>query len=310
MLLGSDATIVMYHYVRPLALTRYPKIYARELVDFDRQLDHLTANYEILSMEDFVCAWSQDAVPAKAAVLTFDDGFIDHYTYVLPRLVDRGITAAFYPTSGPLVNLELLDVHRIHLILASAPDAGSVANAMETLMLETMTPEEIADVRKQWMWPDEFDNGEIVYIKSVLQRVLPQVVRHDLCKRLFAMFVSVDERACCEELYMNMSHLRLMRELGMHIGSHAHTHEWMGGLSPSEQSSEIQRSLDMLTDIGVDVSGGWTMAFPYGDRNGSTHAVLREKGCMAAFACDYRAADPQRDDVLDLPRIDTTELYP
>jgi peptidoglycan/xylan/chitin deacetylase (PgdA/CDA1 family) len=304
------ANIVMYHYVRPLALTRFPEIKARQLADFDRQLDHLTANYEILSMDEFLSAFSQDALPERAATLTFDDGFIDHYTYALPRLMERGITAAFYPAAGPLVDFELLDVHRIHFILAAAPRVGRVATEMEALMLETMTSEQIASVREEWGKPNAFDTGEVIYIKRALQVALPRAVRNDLCARLFKRFVSADERAFAEEIYMNTAQLRLMRELGMHIGSHAYTHEWLSRLSPSEQSSEIQASLDMLTRIGVDVNDGWTMAFPYGDRNADTHALLEATGCKAAFTTEHRVADPKRDEVLDLPRIDTVSLYP
>ena len=65
-----------------------------------------------------------------------------------------------------------------------------------------------------------------------------------------------------------------------------------------------------LLFIGVDVSDGWTMAFPYGDRNADTHEFLEATGYSAAFTTEHRVADPKRDDVLDLPRIDTVSLYP
>ena len=302
--------IVMYHYVRPLALTRYPAIKARQLEDFDKQLDHLQSHHQILSMSDFLDACSQDDVPDRTAVLTFDDGFLDHFTYVFPRLVDRGISGAFYPASAPVLNGTLLDVHRVHFILAAAESVDDVTVEMEALMREWMPKDEITNLRAAWEHPNAYDTGDVIYIKRTLQVALPRQIRGDLCARLFRKFVSTDERAFAEELYMNSAQLSLMHHMGMHIGSHAHSHEWLSKLAPSEQADEIDLSLDMLSRIGVDVTRGWTIAFPYGDRSAETCELIRSRGCSAAFTTEHRTADPRRDDLLDLPRIDTVAVFP
>ena len=44
-------TIVMYHYVRPLARTRFPSIKGLDLPLFDKQLDFLSRHYTVVPME-------------------------------------------------------------------------------------------------------------------------------------------------------------------------------------------------------------------------------------------------------------------
>lgn len=306
---SQTAHIIMYHYVRPLKSTRYPAIKALDLADFDRQLDLLEADFVILSMDDFLEANAQGSLPDRAAMLTFDDGFLDHYTYVLPRLVDRGIKASFYPAAAPLLDGSLLDVHRIHFILAASHNVNEVLHELDSALGETMSTQELADLREKWRRPGAFDSAEVNYVKRVLQVGVPLHVRTELCSRLFRRFVSNDERAFVEELYMNEVQLRMMTELGMHIGSHAYTHPFLSTLSAPQQASEIENGMQMLRSVGIDISKGWTMAFPYGDRSAVTHELLRGSACKAAFTDHGGIADTGRDDFLDLPRIDCVSLY-
>jgi len=47
-----DLSIVMYHYVRDLALSRYPAIKGLDVVQFRKQLDFFGQNYNIVQMEN------------------------------------------------------------------------------------------------------------------------------------------------------------------------------------------------------------------------------------------------------------------
>ncbi len=52
--------------------------------------------------------------------LTFDDGYKDHFEFVAPILEQQGIDAAFFPVPDSFENGKILDVNKIHYILASA----------------------------------------------------------------------------------------------------------------------------------------------------------------------------------------------
>ena len=58
----------------------------------------------------------------KNCVLTFDDGYRDHYDFVFETLVKNNIKGAFYPPVDVVLSNKLLDVNKIHIILASADE--------------------------------------------------------------------------------------------------------------------------------------------------------------------------------------------
>lgn len=92
--------ILMYHYIRdyqdrtddPLGiqLSVSPKT-------LDKQLSVLKdAGYETISLEDF----ANGKYEPKSFIITFDDGYDDHYTSALPILEKYNNTATFFIVSG------------------------------------------------------------------------------------------------------------------------------------------------------------------------------------------------------------------
>ena len=70
----------MYHYVRELVNTQYTGINALLKSQFIRQLDYLKKQYNFISVSDCISALKfQDNIPNNSCLLTFDDGYIDHY---------------------------------------------------------------------------------------------------------------------------------------------------------------------------------------------------------------------------------------
>jgi peptidoglycan/xylan/chitin deacetylase (PgdA/CDA1 family) len=94
--------ILMYHKVDAVApadavgrsLTISPAA-------FEAQLAWLRAHgIRTLTTEELADALAHGRRPASAVVLTFDDGYLDAATVVLPLLVKYGARASFYVTSG------------------------------------------------------------------------------------------------------------------------------------------------------------------------------------------------------------------
>ena len=84
----SALTIVMYHYVRDLPRTRYPRIKGRTIEEFEGQLDYIQQHYTVTTTRAVVeASRGGRPLPPNACLLTFDDGFLDHYTTVFPRLL-------------------------------------------------------------------------------------------------------------------------------------------------------------------------------------------------------------------------------
>src|SRR5688500_9903831 len=113
------ATIVMYHYVRDMHLTPYPRIKGLTVDRFRGQLDYICRHYELLDPRDYTdCLLSRRSIPTKACLLTFDDGFGDHYRTVWPELARRGIVGMFFVVAAPLTERRMPSVHLVHFLLA------------------------------------------------------------------------------------------------------------------------------------------------------------------------------------------------
>src|SRR5690242_8239725 len=91
-------TIVMYHYVRPIAGSRYPRIRGLELADFEGQLDYIERHHRVVSMAQVLAAArGETSLEPGSVLLTFDDGYLDHYQHVFPVLAHRRMAGVFFP---------------------------------------------------------------------------------------------------------------------------------------------------------------------------------------------------------------------
>ena len=307
----SVLTIVMYHYVRDLASSRYPRLKALTVDAFDGQLDYIARHYHVCSVREIVAAArGEHRLPPNACLLTFDDGFLDHFTTVLPRLVARGFSAGFYPPAVAVEGRRLLDTHKIHLILAACDDAGKLARRLLDLIdarRNDVGPPSGEELWREHAAASRFDGPEVVFVKRVLQRGLPDPVRSALAQQLLEEFVGVDEATLAHELYMEPEHLRCMARLGMDVGGHGAAHVWLDSLTPSAQAAEIDATVDFLSRVHGRRPVDWVMCYPFGSYDATTLDLLQQRGCALGLTTRVDlAGDLGRP--LELPRLDTNDL--
>jgi hypothetical protein len=109
----------MYHYVRDVEKTSYPAIHARSLESFRGQLDYVEKHYRVMGFDEVALGIHQHALPHEPiAVLSFDDGLIDHYQNVYPELRKRALSGCFYPLTQPLTEHVVPAVHKAHFLFA------------------------------------------------------------------------------------------------------------------------------------------------------------------------------------------------
>ena len=312
--MDRSVTIVMYHYVRDLKRSRFPAIKGLSLERFCRQLDYIQSRHTPISIEQLLAAWGGESdLPPNPILLTFDDGYSDHFANVFPLLDARGIQGCFFPPAQAVVEHKVLDVNKIHFILASVRDVKVLLEQV-FCFLEELRPQYALKTREEYLRAvveeHRYDTREVTTLKRLLQRELPEPVRAEIVRRLFAEHVSADEVAFACELYMSLDQIACLRRHGMHIGSHGYTHAWLNHISQEAQAVEIDRSLDFLQKLGIgkDAEAGWTMCYPYGGFNDSLLQVLRARQCGLAFTAEARVANLEVDDRLTLPRLDTNDL--
>jgi peptidoglycan/xylan/chitin deacetylase (PgdA/CDA1 family) len=308
----SSLTIIMYHYVRDVERTRFPAIKARSVATFRGQLKYVCRHYRMVSAAELMQAVRDPAarLPSNAALLTFDDGFIDHYTSVLPAVADLGVAGLFAPVGKAVLEHKVLDVHKIQFLLAAAQ--GRIGQVLVELfeLLDRYRHSYLLESNQAY-WdrlahPNRFDPAEVIFVKRMLQRDLPEDLRSLLCHELFHKYVTADERSFAAELYMNLDQLREMSRAGMGIASHGYDHHWLGTLPETRQAEQIRKSLDFL-NLVADTRPGWMFSYPYGSHNPSLLALARQNGCIAGFTTEVAIAAGGVDPLL-LPRLDTNDL--
>jgi peptidoglycan/xylan/chitin deacetylase (PgdA/CDA1 family) len=301
----------MYHYVRNLASSRFPKIKGHDYALFLEVLDYMEKNYVFISMEEMIAAMEgQFSLPANAALLTFDDGYLDHYTYVFPALEKRKIYGSFFVPSRPILERKVLDVNKVHLILA-------VTKEMDRLVKDLF--EELDTLRKEIDLPsndslfetygvaNHLDPKEIIFIKRILQHVLPEAHRSKLTDSLFQKHLDADEKTIAEELYMNMEQIQCMVRNGMHIGSHGYNPYWLGKSSAELQKNDIQKSISFLKETGMDPEN-LTVCYPYGSFNEDTMRLVEELSFRLGVITKVEVSDITTNNRFQLPRLDINDM--
>lgn len=202
-------------------------------------------------------------------MITFDDGYIDHYQNVFPILRSLGLPALFFlPTS-------YIDTSRV-------PWWDQIAHLLrrcrnQSISLDYPEPCTLA--------LDEASLEES--IRQVLRLYKSSAVRDT--ERFFEML----ERECGvprleiadPPLFLTWEHAREMLAGGMHIGSHTHSHRTLSNLSDEGQVEELRKSRELLERhlhtslVSLAIPSGAQHSF-----NGSTERALRETRYQVAFS--------------------------
>lgn len=308
---NNALTVVMYHYVRDLKNSRYPQIKGLDTDIFLSQVDYLQCNYKIVRMEDVLAAcYDKVPLPEKAVLLTFDDGYADHFNTVFPILKNRGLQGSFFAPVRAVTEHTVLDVNKIHFILASISSTEPLLAEIRHLLEKYAKDYSLCTYEKYYAKlavANRFDPPEVIFVKRLLQVELPVEVRQKITDELFDKIVGIDQGAFSRELYMSLEQMKLMVVNGMHIGSHGFDHFWLSSLSREQQETEIKKSADFIESIG-GCPDTKTICYPYGNYNRDTLELLTKYGFKAGFTTQVAIADLSRNQAYELPRIDTNDI--
>lgn len=289
----------MYHYVRDTERTLFPRIKARRIDEFRRQLDYVSAEFEVIGLDELMRSLrGETTLSSRACLLTFDDGLKDHVVSVLPELANRNIRGCFAVVGSATVDRKMLDVQKIQFILAATDDPGELLAEVEEETGVTGTAHH----------GNRFDDSATARVKALLQYDLPSADRRNLVARLFAERVSTDEAAFASSLYLDVEEVRTLVREGMTIIGHGWEHSFLSEADREVQEAEIRRSRDFLVSVDPRaVRDGWAFSYPWGDWNETLVGMLRRFGARVGFTTEPRVVADGSDPML-LPRLDTNDL--
>lgn len=308
----NQLIIVMYHYVRNLATSRYSQIKGLDLPQFEEQLYFFNKNYNVIKIEDILERKRiGKELPPNALLLTFDDGYIDHYTNCFPLLQQHGLQGTFFVSPQTFIENKVLDVNKIHLLLSTISIDelnNELFNQIDQYRKTFQIDHTNGEFFEKYAVPNRYDNKEIIFFKRMLQKVLPTEIRKDILDFLFKQYMDISEDVLAQEMYMNLSQIKTMKKDGMYFGIHGYSHMWMTHLKGEELSEEIEKSLIAMETV-ID-KNNWIISYPYGAFTRDTINIVQKQGCKLGVSIEPRVINLDNEDIFSLPRFDTNDFPP
>jgi peptidoglycan/xylan/chitin deacetylase (PgdA/CDA1 family) len=288
---GSRArlNVLIFHRVLPQPDPLFPdEVHAAR---FDELLDWLKSWFNVLPLDAAVRQLADGSLPARAAALSFDDGYADNHDVALPLLKKHGLPCSFFVATG------FLDGGRMW--------NDTLIEAVRGSKLPLLDLRGLVDGRGQDL--GQHPLGDDAHRREALGRLIERV-KYLPPERRLACVATIAERAEVappDDLMMSSDQVRALRRAGMQIGAHTVNHPILATLDPQQAADEIGRSRDTLQQLLGEKVG--LFAYPNGkpgtDYLPEVHpGIVRELGFDAAVSTRWAAAR-RGEDVFQIPRF-------
>ncbi len=287
-LLHSAVPVLTYHHVVPdgLAPAERPSD-AVPVSEFMRQVEYLVSNHRLVDGAA-IAAFASGArdLPPHAALITFDDGYLDNYEHAFPILEHRGAPAVFFVTSDFLDDPDgRLWFERLDQLLAALPEPALSAWLAARPLPGGPPPRDPARLRQRLKRTDRETRDRCL---SELETLLPRNAR--IHRRRYTA-------------PMSWAHAREMAAAGMTIGAHTATHQVLAAESAGRVRDELTTSRARIErELGIPCR---CFSYPNGERDD-----VREEDAaavaQAGFACAFTQVSgfvTRHSDRYRLPRI-------
>lgn len=248
---------LLFHRVAPNSEYSDPESLCISPNAFEQLLYQLNHSHDFLRLEDFLSG--------KPGIhITFDDGYLDNYTYALPILLKLNCPATFFVTTSFIQSrVPWWDLLWEHV---------SITTSSESALLEYENLRNVT--RDRFMsCPTEMST---------------------LLASAFPPGVSLDNPP-----FMTPTHISELSQLpGITIGNHSHAHQLSSSLSPSAFHLDLALSTSLLTSWTSKKP--CIYAYPYGHRHswnrhniqslhslGYTHAFSNIPGYHTQYSRPY-----------------------
>ena len=282
--MSATLSILIYHRV----LARPDPLFPGE-VDaalFGRQLRLVKRFHTPLPLAEAVQRLQDGSLPARAACITFDDGYADNAQVALPLLQRHGLHATFFIATGYL-------------------DGGQMWNDT-VIEAVRQAPAPVLDLRELGL--DCLPVANLAQRQAAIATVLGQLKYLPFDRRQqLAMQIRRQAGATAgAPAMLSTAQLRQLQAAGMELGAHTVSHPILSTLPEQEARLDIangKHQLESLIQAPVTL-----FAYPNGKAGrdyGAPHvAMVRSLGFTAAVATDWGVARPGAGlDLLQLPRF-------
>ncbi|MEK6644632.1 MAG: polysaccharide deacetylase family protein [Planctomycetota bacterium] len=234
--------IVTYHSVGGQRGVLDPGGAARHtLVEFERQLDYLASNYDVISLRSLAERLERQEIPERAAVITFDDGYAEVMRTVAPMLFRRRLPMTVFLVTSVVGNRDLLWQHKLAWLSANEQESR-VENALRAAgIVGRSSNETLGNFVRRCYRAD---------VPAILESVLNEVGKSG--------------PALAAELrpYIDPEQIAAADPDFIEFGNHTHTHPVLSALSYEQQTREISTGRDEI--VRLTGQSPLAMAYPFG----------------------------------------------
>jgi peptidoglycan/xylan/chitin deacetylase (PgdA/CDA1 family) len=294
--LPNDAWVTLnYHRINhPASLRDFDENVLNATPDgFDQQVEFLCRNFSIVDPDDLGKIIRDRAWPRNAALITFDDGYLDNYEYALPVLQRHGAKALFFVTTDNIERRKLFWWDRINYTLKHAKKSIVTLSYPHAVRLDLTSGYQAA----------------VAQLLTIVKTTYALDIERFLSELVEAAGVDWSdaiERQMADQHLMTWEQVRAMRKAGMTIGSHTRHHRVLGTVPTAEFSDELLGSRqDIEAQLGEPIR---TISYPVGGsvvHSQAIRAALESAGYEVGFAYGsaQRSWRIQDADPFDIPRL-------
>ena len=278
--------VVMYHYVRDLPRTAFPRLKGMLLDDFRHQVTELATQFEMASIESAMDFLSGEYRPRRdLCLLTFDDGLKEHYRDVTPVLAEKRIRGVFFLITSSVEERRVAAVHMNHFLMAKLDFeeySGAFFKKVVALSPEGFAPLNADPARAAATYP--WDTADVARFKYLFNFGIDLDLRDRAVHDLFAAHFG-DETAFADSLYITWDEARRMQKAGMSIGGHTHQHKPLANLSPRDLNLDLE-TCSRLLHQHLNPQAVWAFSYAYGKKE-SFHIRAVRKLQQLGFRCAF-----------------------
>ena len=287
---GSRLSVLIFHRVLPEPDPLFPdEMHARR---FDTLCGWLAQWFNLLPLDQAVARLKAGTLPARAACISFDDGYADNHHVAMPILLRHGLTATFFIATrfldgGRMWNDTIIE--SIRVCAAPVLDLSSLGLGCHAL--------------------GSIDERRVAIVALIDQIKYRPVAERITVTEQIAHLARVE---LPQDLMMTSQEVKAMRQAGMQIGAHTESHPILARLTDEQARQEILGSKHALEQLLGENVG--LFAYPNGkpgeDYTPQSVELVRALGFDAAVST-LRGASRSADDMFQLRRFtpwDTTRL--
>lgn len=238
---------------------------------FDRDLDAIKRVFAVLPLDEAVRRLSERTLPARAACITFDDGYANNHTLAAPALESHGVPATFFVTGGAIDDGVMWN----DLVIEAVARRGAA-----------VVLNDIPWDRERWRAAGEGPGLVAAILDEIKYRPLEQ--RLAAAERIYRDNVG-DERP---RLMMTRAMVADLAARGFDVGGHTLSHPILSKQPAEQARAEIAGCAAWIE--GVTGRRPRTFAYPNGrpgtDFDASHMAMVAEAGFALAVSTTWSAA--------------------